>query len=155
MTYSSEVNKISPISIPIAIKNSILDLILDELLKGTECPNPKLNIYTAGGSDTGTLLVSFNLNNPPFERANNGRAKIYEVPTTIAINSGEAKEAIFYNKNQDKIFSCTVGSITDTSSNLIVYQSGVPEQGSAIIKAGYSVILNTTYITINERFRLL
>lgn len=149
---TTDTEKIVPVEISMTIKNSILDLILEQLMKGTECPNPVLNIYTAGGPDTGTLLASFPLNNPPFSRANNGRAKIHEVPNTIAINSGDAKEGVFFNKNFDVVMKCSVGSIADTTANLILYQGGVPEEASSIIRAGYSIRLNTAYITINERF---
>lgn len=152
MSSSSDIQQIKPVSISIEIKNMILDLLLEKLMTGTDCPNPVLNIYTAGGPDLGTLLVSLPLNNPPFSRANNGRAKIHEVPSTVAINTGEAKEGVFFNKNRDRIFSCTVGSLKDTTANLVLYQGGVPEEASSIIRAGYVVILNTTFITINERF---
>jgi len=147
----TDTEKIVPVEISTSIKNTILDLILEQLMKGTECPNPVLNIYTAGGPDTGTLLASFALNNPPFSRANNGRAKIHDIPNTIAINSGDAREGVFFNKNFDIVMKCTVGSLADTNANLILYQGGVPEEDSAFVRAGYSIRLNTAYITINER----
>lgn len=114
-------------------------LSIDE---GTSCNYPTLNIYTRGGSEHGTLLVTLIMSSPAFSIVSYEeglfQATANPIQSGVAIASGDAAVFEIFNKDMQPILGGTIGLPGSQSS--FILESTCIKIRDVITISGFKII---------------